>query len=228
MSELSGVNCCDPLKIQRKHDEHLRSGIVPTAAKWLASKHSESLSLIKVLSTLMMVVGLTACSPALDWRTTDIGEAAIAVTLPCKPDRATRSVPLAGSNVPLSMVGCDADGGTFAVSHATMADPTKVEAALQHWQAAVLQELQGGTSVQTQAGNNAVRNAWTPRGASPLPGAVRVIAKGALPDGRVMHMQAVWFARVVGAQVLVYHAIYLSPQARPEVADTFFAGIFLQ
>lgn len=228
MSELSGVNCCSPLKKQRKHNEHLRYGIVPSTARWFANKHSEPLSLMKVLSTLTMVVGLTACSPALDWRSLDIGEAAITVTLPCKPDRATRSVPLAGSNVPLSMVGCDADGGTFAVSHAAMADPTKVEAAVQHWQTAVLQGLHGVTSDQAQDGNKAVRSTWSPRGASPLPGAVRIIAKGASPDGRVMHMHAVWFARVVGAQVLVYHAIYLSPQAKPEVADAFFGGIFLQ
>jgi hypothetical protein len=226
MCEPSGMNLNNQPTIQCKHHLRARTGIVPIAFNWFSNRLSESISLAKVLCVLAFV--LTACSPALDWRTLDIGEAAVAVTMPCKPDRATRSVPLAGSDVALSMVGCDADGGTFAVSYATLEDPAKVTAALQHWQAAVVQGLKGGASAQALDGSDVHRSDWLPRGARPLPGAVRVVAKGSGPNGKTTHMQAVWFARVVGSKLLVYHAVYFSPQAKPEVADGFFGGIFLQ
>ena len=73
---------------------------------------------------------IAGCSPALNWRTVPLPEAELTITLPCKPDQATRTVELAGAPVELSMVGCDADGATFAVSHAALADPAQVGAAL--------------------------------------------------------------------------------------------------
>ena len=73
---------------------------------------------------------LAACSPALNWRSVALDGAALTATLPCKPDQATRTVELAGAPVELSMVGCDADGATFAVSHAALADPAQVGALL--------------------------------------------------------------------------------------------------
>ena len=63
---------------------------------------------------------IAGCSPALNWRTVPLPEADLTITLPCKPDQATRTVELAGAPVELSMVGCDADGATFAVSHACL------------------------------------------------------------------------------------------------------------
>ena len=84
---------------------------------------------------------LAGCSPALNWRTVPLPEAGLTITLPCKPDQATRTVELAGAPVALAMVGCDADGATFAVSHAALADPAQVGTALTHWRAAVLARL---------------------------------------------------------------------------------------
>ena len=40
--------------------------------------------------------------------------------------------------------------------------------------------------------------------------------------------QAVWFARTVGPQVRLYHAVVYTDKPRPELADTFFAGLALQ
>ena len=87
---------------------------------------------------------IAGCSPALNWRTVPLPEADLTITLPCKPDQATRTVELAGAPVELSMVGCDADGATFAVSHAALADPAQVGAALTHWRAAMLARLGAG------------------------------------------------------------------------------------
>lgn len=166
------------------------------------------------------LLGLAACSPALNWRTVPLPEAALTITLPCKPDHATRSVELAGAPVDLSMVGCEADGATFAVSHATLADPAQAGAALAHWHAAVLARL-GGTQAQTG------EQPFVPRGALPLPQSVRAVAQGQGPDGRAVAAQAVWFARSVGPQMRLYHAVVYTPKPRPEVADTFFTGLVL-
>lgn len=166
------------------------------------------------------LLGLAACSPALNWRSVALPDAALTITLPCKPDHATRKVELAGTPVDLSMVGCEADGATFAVSHATLADAALTATALAHWRAAVLARLGGS---QAQASDVP----FAPRNALPLPQSVRTTAQGVGPDGKAVSAQAVWFARPEGAQMRLYHAVVYSPRARPEVADTFFSGLQL-
>ena len=89
---------------------------------------------------------LAGCSPALNWRSVPLPEAALTFTLPCKPDRATRTVELAGVPVQLSMVGCEADGAMLALSHVVLADPSKAGTALTHWRAAVLAQLGPGAA----------------------------------------------------------------------------------
>ena len=164
---------------------------------------------------------LAGCSPALNWRTVPVPEADITVLLPCKPDQATRTVELAGAPVALSMVGCEADGAMFAVSHAALADPAQVGAALTHWRAAVLARL------GPQAAASAADTPYTPRGALPLPQSVRTVAQGQRADGSAVTAQAVWLARAAGPQVRLVHAVVYSTKPRPEVADQFFAGLAL-
>ncbi len=166
------------------------------------------------------LLGLAACSPALNWRTVALPEAALTITLPCKPDQATRKVELAGMPVDLSMVGCEADGATFAVSHATLPDPAQTGVALAHWRSAVLARLGGAHAQATDV-------PFAPRNALPLPQAVRTVAQGRAADGQAVAAQAVWFARPVGAQMRLYHAVVYTPKPRPEVADTFFTGLVL-
>lgn len=62
---------------------------------------------------------VAACSPALDWRTVRQDASPVGATLPCKPERATRDVPLRGPQQPpvaLHMLSCEAAGHTFAVA----------------------------------------------------------------------------------------------------------------
>lgn len=162
---------------------------------------------------------LAGCSPALNWRTVPLPEAELTFLLPCKPDQATRSVELAGAPVALAMVGCDADGATFAVSHVALADPAQAGAALTHWRAAVLAHL------GPQAATSAADTPYTPRGALPLPQSVRVVAQGQRADGSAVTAQAVWFARAAGLQVRLVHAVVYSQKPRPEVAEQFFSGL---
>jgi hypothetical protein len=162
------------------------------------------------------------CSPALNWRSVPLPDAALTVTLPCKPDQATRTVELAGAPVDLAMMGCEADGATLAVSHAALGDPSQAGAALTHWRAAVLANLGSGAAAK------AVDAPYAPPGVLPLPQSVRTVVQGQRADGTAVVAQGVWFARAVGPQVRLYHAVVYTPKPRPEVADAFFAGMTFQ
>jgi len=55
---------------------------------------------------LAAVLVLAACSPELNWREVRADPTALTVLLPCKPDRGTRTVPLAGRDTPLNRLRC--------------------------------------------------------------------------------------------------------------------------
>lgn len=160
---------------------------------------------------------LVACSPALNWRSVPLDGAALTITLPCKPDRAVRAVDLGGMPVELAMVGCEADGAMFAVSHMALTDPAQAGATLTHWRTAVLARLGGSVVITSE-------QAFAPPGALALPSSARIVARGQRPEGGAVTAQAVWFARAQGPQVRLYHAVLYTDKPRPDVADAFFAG----
>jgi hypothetical protein len=49
----------------------------------------------------------------------------LSTLLPCKPDRATRQVELAGQAVAMDMAGCEADGALFAISRVQASEPAQ-------------------------------------------------------------------------------------------------------
>lgn len=165
---------------------------------------------------------LAACSPALDWRDVAVPVASLTASLPCKPEQVQRSVELAGQPVELRMTGCEANGATFAVACAALAEPALAGAALAHWRAAVWAGMQAPAPGQPGAPQD---TPFVPTGALELPQSVRSVGAGRQPNGDAVHAQAAWFARVRGPQLSVCHAIVLSAQPRPAVADTFLAGL---
>ncbi len=160
---------------------------------------------------------LSACSPALNWREARIDGTALRVLLPCKPDRAEREVAMGGRTLPLRMLGCDADGATFAVSHVrTTADATEAAALLAGWKLAVLAHVHADAVVE---------ETWSPGAALAAAGpASRMRAQGRRADGAAIAMQAVWFLVTDAAGLHLLHAVVFAPQARPEVAETFFSS----
>ncbi len=178
---------------------------------------------LRGLAALSLVAGslaLLACSPALNWRSLSVPEAGLTLSLPCKPERATRPVDWGAGAVELSMLGCEADGATFAVSHMPLADPAQAGAALARWRAAMRARMQAPPAAGADA-------AFVPAHALALPQSVRMTAQGTGPDGRAVVAHAVWFARLEGGHVRLYHAALYARQARTTVADTFFAGLAL-
>ncbi|CAM3536029.1 hypothetical protein [Paracidovorax anthurii] len=176
---------------------------------------------------LAATLSLAGCSPSLDWRTVDLEGAGLGVMLPCKPDRAVRTVAWDGRSMELAMAGCDADGATFAVSHMVLqgeAGAAQADAALGRWHEAVRGRMQASADAAAP---------FTLPGALALPQSVRAEIHGVRPgDGRAVVAHAVWFARAeaTGAEprMRLYHAVVYAPEPRPAVADTFFAGLVLR
>jgi hypothetical protein len=88
-----------------------------------------------------MVANVCACSPAFNWRDVRPADTALQVLLPCKPEVAERTVPLAGHEVVLHMLSCEAGGLTFAVSALRKPADIEATAVVQSWRQASLLSL---------------------------------------------------------------------------------------
>jgi len=164
-------------------------------------------------------LALLACTPALNWREARPDGASASALLPCKPDRATRSVPLGGVSTELAVAGCSAAGMTFALMSAHLPADHPADAVLAGWQQATLANMQADAAT-------AQRSDFRPAGGLPLPHAQRLVAQGRDAQGRPVRAQAVWTARADergGTELL--HAVVYAERAQPDAADAFFAGI---
>lgn len=164
---------------------------------------------------------LLACSPALNWREVALERSSAHALLPCKPERATRSVPLGGVATDLAVVGCEAAGATFAVMTATVPAGQAPDAVLAGWQQATLANMQAAAA--------SARTPFRPPGGLPLAHAERLVAQGQGTDGKAVAAEAVWTAHAVeGGGTELLHAVMYAPRPQPEVADAFFAGLKLR
>jgi hypothetical protein len=157
---------------------------------------------------------LLACSPALNWREVRTEAGDLTALLPCKPDRASRLVPLGGAPTRLLMMGCEAGGALFAVALADLGDASSSAEVLEQWQVLTLSHMR---ATQPQ------RQTVVVAGADRQPAAVLLVAQGVHPDGQPVQGQSLFFAR--GS--LVYQASIYAPRIVPEAAETFFASIKL-
>ncbi|MBT2337174.1 hypothetical protein J7E49_25145 [Variovorax paradoxus] len=169
------------------------------------------------LSAAAAAVALAACSPTFNWREVPIADAGLVALLPCKPDRANRSLPLGAESVQVDMAGCETGGATFAVAHASAGSPAQAEAWLEAWRAAMRNQL--GAAQVTEVAAALQR-------ATAVPAPVRLDAqptrKGAAP------VQVLWFAQSQkNGSVALYQATVLGRPSTPEAAKTFFEGLRL-
>jgi hypothetical protein len=88
------------------------------------------------LIAFVVVCVLPACTPAFNWREVSFEGLPVLALLPCKPDRATRSVPLADGPQQMVMAGCEAGGATFTVAIIDMGSAGKVAPAVAQLRAA--------------------------------------------------------------------------------------------
>jgi len=170
--------------------------------------------------SLTMALFLSACSPEQNWREVGLDGTSLKVQLPCKPDRATRSVPLGGVPVDLQVVGCESGDAMVAVMSAPLQAGADANALLAGWQQATLSHAgikQPLTSGQQQA--------WHRPGFLPLAASVRLQAQGQQSNGQPVAMAAVWGAVAEGERVRLVHAVVYDHRAVPEWVSALFDGI---
>ena len=155
---------------------------------------------------------LVACSPVLDWRQLHPDGWGLGVALPCRPANVARQVALAGAPVELLLLACSADGHTFAIASADLADPARVDPALQALGAAALANVQGQIDAEQPA---------AVPGMTPNPGARRWQLTGRLPDGVAVREQVLVFAH----RLRVFQATVVGPRADARMAQPFFDSI---
>lgn len=174
--------------------------------------------LFRLVLPAVALLGAVACTPALNWREVQLAPSSAVALLPCKPDRAERSVPLGGEPTMLMVAGCDAGGATFALMTAKVPAGRAPDELLAGWQQATLANMQASGALEQQA--------FHPAKGLPLAHAQRVVAEGKQADGRAVTAQAVWTARAAeGGGTELLHAVMYAEQPQPAVADAFFEGI---
>ena len=96
--------------------------------------------------TWLSLVGLSllvGCSPKYDWREVRAEHAPYMVAFPGKPVHQSRKLPLAGTEVNMTMSSTQVDGVTFAVGSASLPDATQARAALPLLKATLLANIHG-------------------------------------------------------------------------------------
>lgn len=117
--------------------------------------------------------------------------------LPCKPDRATRELPLGAGSVPVDMAGCETGGAVFAVAHAKAPSPEQAGDWLRAWRAAT----------RGQLANRPVTESDTP---------ARLDAEG---------VHVLWFIqRRPDGGASIYQATVSGAPSSPEAVTAFFEG----
>lgn len=165
-------------------------------------------------AALLLGAALIGCSPTFNWRELRADPAPLRIVLPCKPDSGARKVPMAGREVELHAIGCDAGGATYAVMHADIGDAALADDTLARWRKATLSHLHG---TELRAG------AFVPPGATALPASQRMLATGRGADGSPVQGEAAYFAQ--GSRV--FQAVVYAPALRPEMVQPFFEGLKL-
>ena len=164
-----------------------------------------------LIYVVVALATLSACSPVFNWRDVRPDGTQLALLMPCKPDKAQKTVPMASQPTELMLLSCEAGGVTFAVAVAEVKDTSKVAATLVQWQSAALSNIKATPA--------------TPGAAFKLTGlasgAVMVKAIGQRANGQAVSSQAAYFSQ--GSQM--FQAVIYADKIAPDVADTFFSGL---
>ena len=166
---------------------------------------------------LAVLLVLGACSPTFNWRAWSVEGTALQAMMPCKPESATRPVPMLGTPVELHMHSCETGGLRFALAWADVGQPAQVPVALAAWRLASLQTLR----VTVTSPDDAALN-W-PVAVAGVPQAQGVQAQGTDPQGQAVSSRTVYFAH--GTQV--FQAAVYGARLNGEAIETFFGGLKL-
>jgi hypothetical protein len=106
---------------------------------YFRSKHTK-VQLIKAQAAPYLIASILlattcACTPAFNWRDVGFDNLPVAALLPCKPDRATRTLPIAGAQRAMVMAGCQAGGAMFTVAVLRLDNASQIAQVEKEWKA---------------------------------------------------------------------------------------------
>lgn len=154
---------------------------------------------------------LAACSPPLDWREQRAAGGLVA-SFPCRPDRHTRDVALAGATRRMELLSCTAAAATFGLAAIELDDPAGVAPAL-----AELHALAAANLGASDAASAPLQIA----GMTPNPQAAQLTLSGRRHDGSVVQERAALFSR----GLRVYQATLLGERLPAGAAENFFGAL---
>ena len=186
--------------------------LAPRQRMWGRDRDNPGMKWSHTVMVLLLAIALEACSPAFDWREFAPEGSGVIATFPCRPDRQTRNVTIAGTQARMNMLTCSTGGATFALGFVDIADPARMAQALSELRAATVSNLQG---------TNPKPEALHVAGMTPNAQAVRLSIDGRLPDGAPVQTHASFFAK----GLRVYQATVLGPALTPQVTQPFFNGL---
>lgn len=160
---------------------------------------------------------LGACSPTFNWRAWPVEGTALQAMMPCKPESATRPVPMLGTPVELHMHSCEAGGLRFALAWADVRQATQVPVAMTAWRLASLQTLRASVTAPDDPALN-----W-PVAVAGVPQAQGVQAQGTDAQGQSVLSRTVYFSQ--GTQV--FQAAVYGARLNGEAVEAFFGGLKL-
>lgn len=154
---------------------------------------------------LNLLVLLSACSPALDWREIRSADGSYTVLMPAKPASDMQKVVLAGKTVDMTMRGAEVNRVTYAVGSVQLASEDEARQAASEMQQALLRNIAARDPKSRTIAVDGL----------PL---TEVQAGGKSPSGPVSLA-----ARFGSRGTRVYQAVVLGPSAdfRQEAAETF-------
>ncbi|MDH5708535.1 MAG: hypothetical protein OEY75_05430 [Hylemonella sp.] len=160
----------------------------------------------------MGVLMLAACNPTYNWREVTLGGTQIKALLPCKPDRAKKTVLLNRMRLEMEMAGCELGAELFVVAHVRLPDEAASAATQARWMEITLNNMRATTHETT---------AWESRIKGLSRQGIQLAARGRREDGRPLMARAIWLAQ--GADL--YQAVVYGDPLTDEVSETFLAGI---
>lgn len=150
-------------------------------------------------ATVLILSGLlTACEPSLNWRASQIEGSNLSFDLPCKPDKTVKPVNMAGLQLELAVVGCEADDAVWAVMSTQVPPTADRDELLQGWRQATLKNIRASQVEEVP---------WTLGKIAVLPGAISINALGFSATGQPVSARAVWFSHVEGNSMRMVHAV---------------------
>ncbi|RCS57115.1 hypothetical protein [Parvibium lacunae] len=186
--------------------------------------------------TIGTLIALSACSPTYDWRQLQHPTYPYRALFPAKPVSATRAIPLAGADYPLSLQSAKIGDTLFAVAIVTSPAPTD-RAQLEQIQQALL--LSWSTNIRaqhavlpltapTRAGQPILHEIWQEARGEHQGQPYRLqLRSGLLPAGLIGPISPASATSATGGGV--YAALVIGPAAAwlPDQVDTFLQGFEL-